>query len=93
MESLNMTLRKVIKTRASFPNGRSALKLIYLGLIQEKRPLAQSRKHYRPAYTQTIQPELLSERPVVLHARTSIDVQFSFPFAGSSTGIGVSVSV
>src|SRR3954469_20883653 len=32
VESLNMTLRKVIKTRASFPNEESALKLIYLAL-------------------------------------------------------------
>jgi len=32
VESLNMTLRKVIKTRASFPNEESALKLLYLAL-------------------------------------------------------------
>jgi putative transposase len=32
VESLNMTLRKVIKTRASFPNEEAALKLIYLAL-------------------------------------------------------------
>jgi putative transposase len=32
VESLNMTLRKVIKTRASFPNEEAALKLLYLGL-------------------------------------------------------------
>jgi putative transposase len=32
VESLNMTLRRVIKTRASFPNEEAALKLIYLAL-------------------------------------------------------------
>ncbi len=32
VESLHMTLRKVIKTRASFPNEDSALKLLYLAL-------------------------------------------------------------
>jgi putative transposase len=32
VESLNMTLRKVIKTRASFPSEESALKLLFLAL-------------------------------------------------------------
>jgi putative transposase len=32
VESLNMTLRKVIKTRASFPSEEAAIKLLYLGL-------------------------------------------------------------
>ena len=32
VESLHMTLRKVIKTRASFPREESALKLLYLAL-------------------------------------------------------------
>jgi putative transposase len=32
VESLHMTLRKVIKTRGSFPNEESALKLLYLAL-------------------------------------------------------------
>src|SRR5881227_2660117 len=32
VESLNMTLRKVIKTRGSFPTEESALKLLYLAL-------------------------------------------------------------
>jgi putative transposase len=33
VESLNMTLRKVIKTRASFPNDDAATKLLYLALL------------------------------------------------------------
>ena len=32
VESLHMTLRKVIKTRGSFPSEEAALKLLYLGL-------------------------------------------------------------
>jgi putative transposase len=38
IESLNMSLRKVIKTRASFPNEEAAFKLLYLALqnIQKK---------------------------------------------------------
>jgi transposase-like protein len=32
IESLNMSLRKVIKTRGSFPNAEAALKLLYLAL-------------------------------------------------------------
>jgi putative transposase len=31
IESLHMTLRKVIKTRGSFPSEEAALKLLYLG--------------------------------------------------------------
>jgi putative transposase len=33
VESLNMTLRKVIKTRGSFPNEEAAIKLLYLALL------------------------------------------------------------
>jgi putative transposase len=33
VESLNSTLRKVIKTRSSFPHEEAALKLLYLGLL------------------------------------------------------------
>jgi len=32
VESLNMTLRKAIKTRAAFPTEEAALKLLYMGL-------------------------------------------------------------
>jgi transposase-like protein len=32
VESLNMSLRKVIKTRGSFPGEEAALKLLYLAL-------------------------------------------------------------
>ena len=33
VESLNMTLRKVIKTRGSFPNEEAAIKLLYMALL------------------------------------------------------------
>jgi putative transposase len=33
VESLNMTLRKVTKTRGSFPNEEAAIKLLYLALV------------------------------------------------------------
>ena len=32
VESLNMSLRKVIKTRGSFPNAEAAMKLLFLAL-------------------------------------------------------------
>jgi putative transposase len=32
VESLNMSLRKIIKTRGSFPNEESAIRLLYLAL-------------------------------------------------------------
>ena len=32
VESLHMSLRKIIKTRGSFPNEEAALKLLYLAL-------------------------------------------------------------
>ncbi len=43
VESLHMTLRKVIKTRASFPNEESALKLLYLALKNIARRWKASR--------------------------------------------------
>jgi putative transposase len=37
VESLNMSLRKVIKTRGSFPNEEAATKLLYLALERAAR--------------------------------------------------------
>jgi len=37
IESLNMTLRKVLKSRSSFPNDESALKILYLALRNIKK--------------------------------------------------------
>ncbi len=36
IESLNMSLRKIIKTRGSFPNEEAAMKLLYLALAQRR---------------------------------------------------------
>lgn len=46
IESLNMTLRKVIKTRGSFPTEEAAIKLLYLGLrnVAQKWHTVQSWK-------------------------------------------------
>ena len=44
VESLNRSLRKIIKTRGSFPNDDAAMKLLYLAInnagIRWKRPIA-----------------------------------------------------
>lgn len=37
IESLNMSLRKVIKTRASFPNDDAAFKLLYLAPAKHRQ--------------------------------------------------------
>ncbi len=34
VESLHMSLRKIIKTRGSFPSEEAALKLLYLALVR-----------------------------------------------------------
>jgi putative transposase len=48
VESLNMTLRKVIKTRASFPSEEAALKLLYLALKNVAKKWKPS-PHWRTA--------------------------------------------
>ena len=37
VESLNMSLRKIIKTRGSFPSEEAALKLLYLALSNHSK--------------------------------------------------------
>ena len=37
IESLHMTLRKVTKNRASFPNEEAAMKLLYMALMNVSR--------------------------------------------------------
>jgi len=37
IESLNMSLRKILKVRGGFPNDEAALKLIYLALDRASR--------------------------------------------------------
>ncbi|RKY35571.1 MAG: hypothetical protein DRP78_05360 [Candidatus Omnitrophota bacterium] len=52
MESLNHSLRKVIKTRGSFPNDKAALKLLYLAMqnVAKKRTLPI--QHWKQALNQ-----------------------------------------
>jgi putative transposase len=68
VESLNMTLRKVIKTRGSFPNEEAALKLLYLALrnvAKKWKPAANWRtalNHFMVRYGDRI--EAAWQRPV-----------------------------
>jgi putative transposase len=64
VESLHMTLRKVIKTRASFPSEESALKLLYLALKniaqrwQASRDWRTSLNHFMLRYGERIEAAL-----------------------------------
>jgi putative transposase len=49
IESLNMSLRKVIKTRASFPNEDAAFKLLYLALRNIAKKWTMPRPHWSQA--------------------------------------------
>lgn len=49
IESLNMSLRKVIKTRASFPNDDAAFKLLYLALRNAAKKWTMPIKHWSQA--------------------------------------------
>ena len=49
VESLNMSLRKVIKTRGSFPNLESAMKLLYLALERIAQKWTKPVKDWKPA--------------------------------------------
>lgn len=52
IESLNMSLRKVIKNRASFPNDDAAVKLLYLALRNIKKKWTMPIRDWGPAYNQ-----------------------------------------
>ena len=49
IESLNMTLRKVIKTRASFPSDEAAFKLLFLALRNAAKKWTMPIKHWSQA--------------------------------------------
>src|SRR5579875_182772 len=49
VESLNMSLRKVIKTRGSFPNEEAALKLLFLALERGGRRWTRSVQDWKAA--------------------------------------------
>jgi putative transposase len=52
IESLNMSLRKVIKTRASFPNEEAAMKLLYLALKNASKKWTMPIKNWGAAMNQ-----------------------------------------
>jgi len=54
IESLNMTLRKNIKTRASFPNDDAVVKLLYLGLKNLKKKWTMALREWKNAYNQFV---------------------------------------
>ena len=64
VESLHMTLRKAVKTRASFPNEESALKLLFLALQniarrwQASRDWRTSLNHFTLRYGERIEAAL-----------------------------------
>ena len=49
IESLNMSLRKIIKTRASFPNDEAAFKLLYLALRNAQKKWTMPIKNWSQA--------------------------------------------
>ena len=49
VESLNRSLRKIIKTRGGFPNEEAALKLSFLALRQAAKKWAMPIQHWREA--------------------------------------------
>lgn len=52
IESLNMSLRKIIKTRASFPNEEAAFKLLYLALKNISKKWTMPIKNWAAAMNQ-----------------------------------------
>lgn len=54
IESLNASLRQVTKTRRSFPNDDSVLKLLYLALHQIAKKWTMPLRDWKPAMTQFI---------------------------------------
>jgi putative transposase len=50
VESLNRSLRKVIKTRGSFPNQEAALKLLYLALEHIAKKWTLPVQNWKAAY-------------------------------------------
>ncbi|WP_027670855.1 transposase, partial [Rheinheimera baltica] len=54
IESLNASLRKVTKTRRSFPNDEAVLKLLYLALHQIAKKWTMPLRDWKPAMNQFI---------------------------------------
>jgi putative transposase len=54
IESLNMTLRKTIKNRASFPNDEAASKLLYLALRNASKKWTMPIRNWAAALNQFV---------------------------------------
>jgi putative transposase len=54
IESMNMTLKKVIKNRASFPTDDAAVKLLYLALRNLKKKWTMPVRDWKVAYNQFV---------------------------------------
>ena len=52
IESVNFSLRKLIKARASFPNDEAAIKLLYLGLRNISQRWTMPVHHWKQAMSQ-----------------------------------------
>jgi len=52
IESLNFSLRKILKGRSAFPSDDAVYRLIYLGLEQVSRKWTMPIKHWKPALQQ-----------------------------------------
>jgi len=65
IESLNFSLRKIIKNRAAFPNDEAVFRLIFLGLQPVSRKWTMPIKNWKPALQQLA---LLFEDQITLDA-------------------------
>lgn len=52
IESLNASLRKITKTRRSFPNDEAVMKVLYLALHQASKKLTMPIRNWKPAMAQ-----------------------------------------
>ncbi len=52
IESLNFSLRKILKERSAFPNDEAVYRLVYLGLEQLSRKWTMPIKHWKAALQQ-----------------------------------------
>ena len=52
IESLNSSLRKITKTRRSFPNDESVMKIIYLAINEISKKWTMPIKDWKPAMSQ-----------------------------------------
>ena len=80
IESVNMSLRKVTKSRGSFPNDESLMKLFYLALMNISKKWTMPLRDWKPALNRfTIQ----FEERMPPQSLTGVYTKFSTPFVGA----------